>query len=48
MAQRTMNKLIDDAKRGNDKDFQTKLEARFAPYKAVQQPESPGMPPVGQ
>lgn len=45
MAQRTMNKLIEDAKRAEDKDFQKRLEAMFGPYlTAVQQPEMPGAP----
>jgi hypothetical protein len=44
MAQRTMNKLIEDAKRADDKDFQSKLEAMFGPYLSVRQPEMPGVP----
>ncbi|MFZ4425958.1 MAG: protein O-mannosyl-transferase family [Saprospiraceae bacterium] len=48
MARRTMDRLIADAKRGEDKDFQTKLEARFAPYRVTGQPDPSGMPPAGQ
>jgi len=44
MAQRTMNKLIADAKKGNDVDFQNRLGAMFAPYLSVKQPEMPGAP----
>ena len=43
-----MDRLIADAIRGEDKDFQAKLEARFAPYRVTGQPDPSGMPPAGQ